>query len=150
LARIIEILTKGEIMKKQYLTVLFTLICVLGLGLGARAQEEDTVVAKVPYNFVVSRHTLPAGMYKVSRADVTGHQYLVISSYETGASAFFIPTFFDDAQTGHAQFGFEHAGNKYFLSSIETPIGTYSITVPQSAVELALMEQQSASSSGSN
>ena len=40
-------------MKKQYVAVLFTLICVLGLGLGARAQEEDTVVAKVPYDFLV-------------------------------------------------------------------------------------------------
>jgi hypothetical protein len=48
-------------MKKQYLTVLFTLICVLGLGLGARAQEEDTVVAKVPFDFVVGGQVLPAG-----------------------------------------------------------------------------------------
>src|SRR6266404_7133642 len=56
-------------MKKQYLTVLSTLICVLGLGLGARAQEEGTVVAKVPYDFVVGGRVLPAGSYRVSRVD---------------------------------------------------------------------------------
>jgi len=137
-------------MKKQYLTVLFTLICVLGLGLGARAQgEEDTVLAKVPYDFVVRGQVLPAGTYRVSRINTSSRE-LEISSYETGASAFLIPTFFDDTQTGHAQFSFEHVGNTYFLSAIETPIGTYDITIPPSAIELARMEQQSTSSSGSN
>jgi hypothetical protein len=138
-------------MKKQYLTVLFTLICVLGFGLGARAQEEDTVLAKVPYDFVVGGQVLPAGTYKVSRIDTTGSsRALEISSYETRASAFLIPTFFDDVQTGHAQLSFEHVGDKYFLSAVETPIGTYAITIPPSAIKLALMEQQGASSSGSN
>ncbi len=106
-------------MKKQYLTVLFTLICVLGLGLGAQAQEEDTVVAKVSFDFVIGGKVLPA-------------------------------TVFDDFQTGHAQLNFEHVGNKYFLSAIETPIGTYAITIPPSAIELARMEQQGTSSSGGN
>jgi hypothetical protein len=137
-------------MKKQYSAVLSTLICVLGLGLGARAQNEDTVVAKVPYDFVVGGHVLPAGTYRVSRVDITGHRELEISSYETRASAFLLPTFFDDVQTGHAQLNFEHVGNKYFLSAVETPIGTYAITVPPSAIKLAQTEQQGASSSGSN
>jgi hypothetical protein len=137
-------------MKKQYLAVLFTLISVLGLGLGARAQGgEDTVLAKVPYDFVVRGQVLPAGTYRVSRINTPSPE-LEISSYETGASAFLIPTFFDDTQTGHAQLSFEHVGNTYFLSAIGTPIGTYSITVPHSAIELALMEQQSTPSSGSN
>ena len=137
-------------MKKQYLTVLSTLICVLGLGLGTRAQEEGTVVAKVPYDFVVGGHVLPAGEYRVRRVDATGHRELEISSYETRASSFLIPTFFDDVQTGHAQLNFEHVGAKYFLSAVETPIGTYAITVPPSATKLAKTEQQGSSSSGSN
>ena len=67
-------------MKKQYLTVLFALICVLELGLGARAQEEDTVVAKVPYDFVVGGKVLPAGAYRVSRVEpTTGSRQLEIS-----------------------------------------------------------------------
>jgi hypothetical protein len=138
-------------MKKHYLTVLFTLVCVLGLGLGAQAQEEDTVRAKIPYDFVVAGQVLPAGTYRVSRIDTTGSsRALEISSYETRASAFLIPTVFDDFQTGHAQLNFEHVGNKYFLSAIETPIGTYTITIPSSAIELARMEQQHTVSSGGN
>ena len=138
-------------MKKQYLTVLFTLICVFGLGLGAQAQEEDSVLAKIPYDFVVAGEVLPAGTYRVSRIDTTGSsRALEIRSYETRASALLIPTVFDDFQTGHAQLNFEHVGNKYFLSAIETPIGTYDITIPPSAIELARMEQQGTSSSGGN
>ncbi len=137
-------------MKKQYLTVLLTLTCVLGLGLGARAQEGDAIVANVPYDFVVGGHVLPAGTYRVSRVDSTGFRELEISSYETRASAFLIPTFFDDVQTGHAQLNFQHVGDRYFLSAVETPIGTYAITIPPSAIKLAQMEQQGASSSGSN
>jgi hypothetical protein len=138
-------------MKKEYVAVLFTLICVLGLGLGARAQEDDTVVAKVPYDFVVRGQVLPAGTYRVSRAySHNGSRELQISNYETGASVFVIPTVFDNAQTEHTLLNFEHAGDKYFLNAIETPIGTYAITVPPSAIKLALKEQQGASSSGSN
>ena len=137
-------------MKKQYLTVLVTLICVLGLGLGARAQEEDTVVSNVPFDFVIAGKILPAGTYRVSRVNTAGSRELEISSYDARAGVLFIPTVFDDFQTGHAQLRFEHAGNKYFLSAVETPIGTYAITVPPSVVELALMEQQGTSSSGGN
>ena len=138
-------------MKKQYVTVLFTLICVLGLGLRALAQEEDTVVAKVPYDFVVGGQVLPAGTYRVMRVDApTGQPALEISSYETRASAFLVPTFFDAFQSGHAQLNFERAGDKYFLSAIETPIGTYILTIPPAAIKLAQMQQQAGSPSGSN
>jgi hypothetical protein len=137
-------------MKKQYLTVLFTLICVLGLGLGARAQEEDTVVAKVSFDFVIGGKVLPPGTYRVSRVNTNGSRELEISSYDAHTGVLLIPTVFDDFQTGHAQLNFEHVGNKYFLSAIETPIGTYDITIPPSAIELARMEQQGTSSSGGN
>ena len=139
-------------MKKQYVAVLFTLICVLWLELGARAQEfEDTVVVRVPYDFVVGGQVLPAGTYKVSRVDpYTGSPSLQISSYEKRASVYTIPTVFDDVRTEHAKLNFEHVGDKYFLKAIETPIGTYVVTVPPSAIKLAQKEQQGASSSGSN
>jgi hypothetical protein len=55
-------------MKKQYLAILFALICVLGLGLSARAQEEDTVITKVPFDFVAGGKVLPAGKYTLGRS----------------------------------------------------------------------------------
>ena len=136
-------------MKKQYLTVLFILICVLGLGLGARAQEQDTVVTNVPFDFVAAGQVLPAGTYRVSRVDSTsGSRELQISSYETRASVFVIPAFFDDVQSDMAQLNFEHLGGTYFLRAIETPIGAYAINIPPAAIKLAQTQQPGGSHSG--
>src|SRR6266849_2858741 len=137
-------------MKKYYLAVLFTSIFVLGLGLGARAQDEDTVVAKVPYDFVVAGTVLPAGTYRVSRVETSGQRELIIRNYETGASVFLIPTVFADAPAEHARLSLQPVGNKYFLSEIQTSNGVYTIAIPSSAIKLAQMEQQGASASGSN
>jgi hypothetical protein len=137
-------------MRKQYSTVLFMLVCICGLASGAHAQAKDVVVAKVPYDFVVGGQVLPAGTYEVSRASVFGGPgELEISSYENGASTLLIPTFFDDLQTGHAQLTFEHVGDEYFLSGIETPSGRYTITVPGSASRVAQMEQKGSATSRS-
>lgn len=138
-------------MKKQYFTVLFALICVLGLELGARAQDGDTVVANVPYDFVAGGEVLPAGTYRVSRVDTGGSRELLISSYETGASVFLIPTVFADAPAEHAQLSLQPVGGKYFLSKIQTWNGVYTIAIPRSATKVAQMEQhEGTSASGSN
>jgi hypothetical protein len=141
---------QGEIMKKQYVAVLFTMMCVLALDLGARAQEQDTVVSKVPFDFVAGGTVLPAGTYRVSRVHPYTSRELEIASYETRASVFVIPTVFDDVQSGNAHLNFEHLGGKYFLNAIETPIGTYAVTLPPSAIKLAQTQQQSGSHAGSN
>jgi hypothetical protein len=137
-------------MKRQYLAVIFTLICVFGLGLSARAQEQDTVVTNVPFDFVAGGKVLPAGNYRVSRVDSSGSRELEISSYETRASVFVIPTVFDDVQSDKAQLNFEHLGDAYFLRAIETPIGTYTVDIPPSAIKLAQTQQQGGSHAGSN
>jgi hypothetical protein len=143
--------SKGETMKKQYFTVLFALICVLGLELGARAQDGDTVVANVPYDFVAGGEVLPAGTYRVSRVDTGGSLELLISSYETGASVFLIPTVFADAPAEHAQLSLQPVGGKYFLSKIQRWNGVYTIAIPRSATKVAQMEQhEGTSASGSN
>jgi hypothetical protein len=58
-------------MKRQYLNVLFTVICVLGLGLGGG-------------------QVLPAGTYRVSRVDSAGLRELIVRSSDTGAGVFVI------------------------------------------------------------
>ena len=140
-------------MKKGYVTVLFTLICVFGLGLGARADEpEDTVIVKVPYDFVVAGQVLPGGTYRVNRVDgPRGSRELQISSYETHTNVLLVPTVFDDAQTGNPQISLQHVGDTYFLNAIRTPIGTYAIHVPRSAITVAQMKNQgTGTSSGTN
>jgi len=136
-------------MKKQYLAVLFTLICLFGLGLSARAQEQDTVVTNVPFDFVAGGKVLPAGKYTVNRvATAAGSRELEMRSYEARASVFVIPMVFDDVRSDKAKLNFEHLGDAYFLSAIETPIGTYAIDIPPAAIKLAQTQQQGGSHSG--
>jgi len=136
-------------MKKQYLTVLFTMVCICGLALGADAK--DVVVANIPHDFVASGQVLPAGSYRVNRVDVAGTPVaLQIISYENGASAFLTPAFFDDTESGNLHLTFEHTGGKYFLNGIETPTGKYVIAVPRLAIKIAQTQAESLSPSGSN
>jgi hypothetical protein len=137
---------------KRYLATLFTLTSVLALGLGARAQDEDTVVAKIPHDFVVSGTLLPAGTYRISRVDSgLGIRELEISSYETGASALILPTVFSGTAGEHSQVSLQPVGDKYFLTKIQTPNGFYTIATPRSATELAQKDQHDRlSSSGTN
>jgi hypothetical protein len=132
-------------MKKRYVKVLFTLVYVSGLALGAHAQErEDTVIAKVPYDFVIEGVTLTKGAYRVSRVDsARGARELKISNADTGASVLIIPTVFDDYSTGRPQITLKQVGGKYCLTAITTPIGTYAIPIPQSAITLAKMKAPS-------
>ena len=54
-------------MKKSYLTIALTLTVLFGAGLSAHAQDPDSVVVKVPFEFVAGASTLPAGTYTIGR-----------------------------------------------------------------------------------
>jgi hypothetical protein len=140
-------------MKKTCVAVVCALIVVSGVGLRASAQErEDTVVVKLPYDFVVDGLVLTKGAYRVSRIDpARGAPELEISSIDTNTSVLVMPTLFDDAKTGRSQITFEYLGGKYFLSAITTPIGTYAIPLPPLAITLAQANDHSTvTSSGTN
>lgn len=137
-------------MKRQYVTVLFSLICVIGFVPGARAQDEDTVVAKVPYDFVIGGQLLPAGAYRVSRVDSGGLRELIIRSSDTGVAVLVTPTVFAYAPHERAKLSLRPVAGTYFLTAIQTLNGVYTMAIPRSAIRLAQMEQRGASSSGSN
>jgi hypothetical protein len=140
---------KGEIMKKSYLAAILGLVCVFGLGVRARAQDEQ-VVAKVPFDFVAGGKAMPAGTYNVSR--IVGPQHgLVIRGDDN--SAFVLPVVFDGVASDHAGLGFEHVGDSYFLSKIETLEGVYTVGTPRPMTKVAQMKDNSTMSSslsGSN
>src|SRR5258708_7205705 len=101
-------------MNKMCIAVLCALISVSGVGLRASAQErEDTVVVKLPYDFVVDGLVLTKGAYRVSRVDTArGARELEISSIDTNTSVLVMPTLFDDAKTRRSQITFEHLGGR--------------------------------------
>ncbi len=124
-------------MKKSYLTAVFMLMCLLGVGVSARAQDADAVVVSVPFEFVAGGATLPAGEYRVSRINPGINRELAISGYNKG-SAFLLPLTFDEAAaaSGQPTLSFEHVGGKYFLGRIKTLSGVYTMPASREMVML--------------
>jgi hypothetical protein len=136
-------------MKKPCLFVALALTCLLGLGISAHAQDTNGVVTKVPFEFVVGRATLSAGTYSISRASSGALPALVVRSYDN--VSFVLPFVFDGAPGEPAKVSFEHVGDKYFLSKVETPEGVYTIRVPGAMTKLAqIKDHGTVSSSGAN
>jgi hypothetical protein len=133
-------------MKKSYVTAVLMLMCLLGVGVSARAQDADAVVVSVPFEFVAGSVTLPAGNYRVSRVSPNVNRGLAISSYNTG-SAFLLPVAFDDGPSDQPTFSFEHVGGKYFLSRIKTPSGVYTMPASREMVMLGKANSPSPSAS---
>jgi hypothetical protein len=133
-------------MKKSYLTAALMLTCLLGVGISARAQDSDAVVVSVPFEFVAGGATLPAGEYRINRANPGVTRELAIRGYDKGG-AFLSPVAFDDGANDMPTLSFEHVGGKYFLSRIKTPGGVYTIAASREMIMLGRMSTPSTSPS---
>jgi hypothetical protein len=138
-------------MKKRYASILLTLICVLGLGVAAKAQYRGEVVVTIPFEFVAGGKTLPAGTYRVSRISEDKSVGLVFSSYENRSNVFVHPVEIESARSDKPGVSFERAGEQHFLSRIQTATDVYNIPVSRSEVrEAAVRSRDIGSASGSS
>src|SRR5260370_5624580 len=87
----------GEIMTRKYASIVLTRICLLGLGVTAAAQGRGEIVVTLPFEFVASGKTLPAGRYTLSRVSDDKFDGLILSSYENRTSVFVPPIEGDSA-----------------------------------------------------
>jgi hypothetical protein len=142
---------KGEIMRKKYASLLLTLICLLGLGAAAKAQIRSEIVVTLPFEFVVSGKTLPAGTYTVSRFADDKFDGLILSSHENRTSVFVHPVEIENTSADKPQVSFERVGEQHFLTRIQTAYDVYNIPVSRSAImEAAARAQDSGSASASS
>jgi hypothetical protein len=129
-------------MKTKLASALLVITSLFGLAAGAKAQagaKDDTrreVVVKVPYEFVVSGRTLPAGTYTVSRLTDDGRSGLSIVSNEGRSSAVVLPEQFENHPAGNPKLLFTRLEGTYFLSSIVTSDGVYTLSLPRSSVQV--------------
>jgi hypothetical protein len=135
---------------RKYIRILIALIGVTGLGITAKGQAVDQIVLTVPFEFVVSGKTLPAGTYRVNRLWSDKLEVLVITSYENNVSAIFLPTEVESASANKPQVTFEKAGDEHFLSKIETADNVFTIPVSRAAILLASGKSHSGAASGSS
>ena len=124
-------------MKQQWASVLLIITGLFGLAGGARAQTHREVVANIPYEFVVAGRTLPEGVYTVSRLSDDRLAGLSIFSYEQRSGILVTPNQFENRPSDDAKVSFERVGGMYFLRSIETRDGVYTLSLPRSAILMA-------------
>jgi hypothetical protein len=143
---------KGDVMKKHYLKIFLALVGFAGLSGLAQAQVRPEVVVTLPFDFVASGKTLPAGTYTVSRISDNEPDELLLTNRDTRKSVLVHSIVVDSANADKPSVSFERVGQSRFLTKIETADYVYTIPVSRAAVTEAAMKTDAmrSSASGSN
>jgi hypothetical protein len=117
-------------MKKHCVRILSAFFGFAALALTAKGQAVDQLVVNIPYEFVVAGKTLPAGTYRVNRANNRDVSELVISSFENRATVLVISSkTVDKTRADQPAVSFELVGDQHLLSKIETAEHVFTIPV---------------------
>jgi hypothetical protein len=133
---------KEEFMKntKWMLPVMLTLLSGL---MAAQSLTSSSVVAKVPFDFMVNNKIIPAGECTV-RA-VSG-DVLAIQNFEARKGVLASSSHWNASEGDRTVMVFERYGNQYFLSEIRIEGSNRSYKLPQSRAEAELRAQNAPAS----
>jgi hypothetical protein len=132
---------KGEYMKK-YARIIVAVTFLLGLSVAANAEIRGQVVVKLPFEFVASGITFPAGTYTVKRFSQQPFDTLMLTSDDKGTSVFVRPVEMEEASDDTPKVSFHKVGEQHFLSAIETADYIYNFTVSKSVLLEAAAKQR--------
>jgi hypothetical protein len=146
---------EGEMMKKHCVRILSVFFGFAALAITAKGQTSDQLIVNIPYEFVVAGKTLPAGTYRINRANDRDERVLAISSFENRAAVFVLPSeVAGKTRAEQHSVSFQQVGDQHLLSRIETGEHVFTIPVSSPAVLEAAMKRHSgmsrSGSSGSN
>ena len=126
-------------MKIQVIRMVVILGLLMGIGnASARAQtlNEYSIVADIPFSFVVRDTALPAGKYTVKRVDDTETHLLEIRSNKGRIAVVFEA---QNAQANQiprdAELVFDQVGDQYFLTQIWTSASEFGYQLPKTKAE---------------
>jgi hypothetical protein len=141
--------TKEKKMKKHFARMVTVMVGFAALAISVKAQESDQVAVNVPYEFVVSGKTLPAGTYRLNRVDKSSNRELLLRSVENSAGVLLVPSDVEDARADKPSFTFREIGGEHFLTQIETAEHVFGVPVSKSAVlEATTKSHQGSKGSG--
>jgi hypothetical protein len=138
---------------KLFVRLLLVLAAFAGLTLPVKAQAVDQLIVKVPFPFVASGQTFPAGEYKISRLRDEEPRILLLTSLEKRADVVTLRAESHETSSGKGQLNFTTVGDQHVLSRIQTYDNAYTLAVPRSEALLAATPRKGAavsSASGSN
>ncbi len=126
------------------LSIAATLMLVAAVS-SAQAQGSTALRVQVPFDFIVSGKTLPAGTYTVRRVFFDVQTTLAITGSDGQGSVIFHSVRLDDrAGQSQAKLVFHRYDDRYFLSEIWSPLDEGAFGIPESREERRL-EQAMAS-----
>ena len=139
-------------MKTVSVRLLTAFVALSAVAVGARAQEPDQVIVKMPSEFVIAGKTLPAGTYKVYRASANSNRQLIVSGVENREGVIVIATDVERNGGEETHATLERVGDQFVLTQIATAEHVFSIPVSRTKdAQLAKAAGAPASgSSGSN
>ena len=125
---------------KWMLTV--TVLLMSGL-MAAQSLTSSTVVANVPFDFMVNNKIIPAG--ECTAKSLTG-DVLAINNFEARKGALANSSHEDAAKSDRTVMVFERYGSQYFLSEIRIEGSDLSYKLPKSRAEVELRAQNAPAS----
>ena len=127
---------------RKYARILVAVTFLLGFSVAANAEIRGEVVVKLPFAFVASGVTLPAGTYTVKRFSQQPFDTLMLTSDNKRTSVFIHPAEMEDASDEKPKVSFHRVGEQHFLSAIETADYVYNFTVSRSLLLEAAAKQR--------
>jgi hypothetical protein len=125
----------------KYARLIVAVTFLLGFGVAANAEIRSVVRVTLPFEFVASGKTLPAGTYTVKRFVQEPFDTLMLTSEDTGTSVFVYPVETEEVSESKTRVNFQNVGDQHFLSAIVTTDYIYNIPVSRSAMLEAAMKQ---------
>jgi hypothetical protein len=127
---------------KKYARNLVAVTFLLGLSVAANAETRSQVVVKLPFAFVASGITFPAGTYTVKRFSQQPFDTLMLTSDDKRTSVFVHPVEMEEASDDKPKVSFHKVGEQHFLSAIETADYIYNFTASKSVLLEAAAKQR--------
>ena len=127
---------------KKYAIILVAVTFLLGLSVAANAEIRGEVNVKLPFAFVASGITLPAGTYTVKRFSQQPFDTLMLISDDKGTSLFVRPIEMEESSDDKPKVSFHKVGEQHFLSAIETADYIYNFKVSRSILLEAAAKQR--------
>ena len=126
----------------KYARVIVAVTFLFGLSVAANAEIRPEVAVKLPFEFVASGITFPAGAYTIKRFSQQPFDTLMLTSDDKGTSVFIHPAEMEDASDDKPRVSFHRVGEQHFLSAIETADYVYNFTVSRSLLQEAVAKQR--------
>ena len=138
-------------MKTIYVRFFSAFFALAALAVATRAQAVDRLIVNIPHDFVAAGKTLPAGTYTINRINDFAIMELSLTSLENRTGVLLFSSEFSSTREDKPALTFNHVGNQYFLSKIETldHIFTFPVTT-KPAVQVAMKNQSTPSASGTS